>query len=111
MAEVIPLPGARVEAVSNIRWRGPFPKCVTKLGRLQAQKRHEQDLQRWQALRTSRVRAEDGGLGGAGQDSELWPFPGIENFAERYNELDLMDRGEIQGKVREALERIEMRKK
>lgn len=39
-----------------------------------------------------------------------WPFPGIEDFARRYNDLHLMEKGEIQVKVREELEKIEARK-
>lgn len=39
--------------------------------------------------------------------AEEWPFPGINDFAARYNGLELMERGEIQSVVRKELERIE----
>ena len=36
-----------------------------------------------------------------------WPFPGIDDFAARYDGLASMERGEIQHAVRQELERIE----
>jgi phytoene dehydrogenase-like protein len=59
VADVVTLPTAAADPPPRIRWRGKYPRVVTKLGPIRARRKHEVQLQRAADYRARRTAEED----------------------------------------------------